>query len=47
MKVEGEHIFKGTQKQVWDLFRDTDVMAAALPGTKKWKPLVKMYMKRL
>ncbi len=35
MKVEGEHIFKGTQKQVWDLFRDTDVMAAALPGTKK------------
>ena len=35
MKVEGEHIFEGTQKQVWDLFRDTDVMAAALPGTKK------------
>ena len=35
MKVEGEHIFKGTQKQIWDLFRDTDVMAAALPGTKK------------
>lgn len=35
MKVEGEHIFKGTQKQVWDLFRDTDVMAAALPGTEK------------
>ena len=35
MKVEGEHIFKGTQKQVWDLFRDTDVMATALPGTEK------------
>ncbi|NOQ40492.1 MAG: hypothetical protein GQ562_09260 [Anaerolineales bacterium] len=35
MKVEGEHIFKATPKQVWDLFRDTDVMAAALPGTKK------------
>jgi carbon monoxide dehydrogenase subunit G len=35
MKVEGEHIFKGTQKQVWNLFRNTDVMAAALPGTKK------------
>ncbi len=34
MKVTGEHIFKGTPKQVWDLFRDTDVMAAALPGTK-------------
>ena len=35
MKVEGEHIFKATPKRVWDLFRDTDVMAAALPGTKK------------
>jgi carbon monoxide dehydrogenase subunit G len=35
MKVEGEHIFKGTPQQVWDLFRDTDVMAAALPGTEK------------
>jgi len=35
MKVEGEHIFNGTQQQVWDLFRDTEVMAAALPGTKK------------
>mgnify|MGYP001125033464 CR=1 FL=1 len=35
MKIEGEHIFNGTQRQVWDLFRDTEVMAAALPGTKK------------
>lgn len=35
MRVEGEHLFTGTQDQVWDLFRDTDVMAAALPGTKK------------
>jgi len=35
MKVEGEHIFEGTPQQVWDLFRDTEVMAAALPGTKK------------
>ena len=35
MKVEGEHLFKGTRQQVWDLFRDTEVMAAALPGTKK------------
>ncbi len=35
MKVEGEHLFNGTWQQVWDLFRDTDVMAAALPGTKK------------
>ncbi len=35
MKVEGEHLFKGPPQQVWDLFRDTDVMAAALPGTEK------------
>ncbi len=35
MKVEGEHLFNGTQKQVWDLFRDTAVMASALPGTEK------------
>ena len=35
MKVEGKHLFTGTQQQVWDLFRDTEVMAAALPGTKK------------
>ena len=35
MKVEGEHTFNGTQQQVWDLFRDTEVMSAALPGTKK------------
>jgi carbon monoxide dehydrogenase subunit G len=35
MKVEGEHLFNGTQEQVWNLFRDTEVMAAALPGTKK------------
>lgn len=35
MKVEGEHLFTGTPQQVWDLFRDTEVMAAALPGTQK------------
>jgi carbon monoxide dehydrogenase subunit G len=35
MKVQGEHLFKGTPQQVWELFRDTEVMAAALPGTRK------------
>jgi len=35
MKVQGEHLFKGTPQQVWELFRDTQVMAAALPGTRK------------
>ena len=35
MKVDGEHLFNANQQQVWDLFRDTEVMAAALPGTKR------------
>lgn len=35
MKVEGEHTFKGTRQQVWELFRDTEVMSAALPGTER------------
>jgi carbon monoxide dehydrogenase subunit G len=39
MKVAGEHLFKGTPQQVWDLFRDTEVMAAALPGTRKMEYL--------
>jgi len=39
MKVAGEHLFKGAPQQVWDLFRDTEVMAAALPGTQKMEYL--------
>jgi carbon monoxide dehydrogenase subunit G len=39
MKVQGEHLFNGTPQQVWDLFRDTEVMAAALPGTRKMEYL--------
>jgi carbon monoxide dehydrogenase subunit G len=35
MKVEGEHLFKATPQQVWDLFRDPAVMSAALPGTNE------------
>ena len=34
MKVEGEHTFNGTREEVWNMFRDTEVMSAALPGTK-------------
>ena len=34
MKVEGEHTFNGTREQIWNMFRDTGVMSAALPGTK-------------
>jgi carbon monoxide dehydrogenase subunit G len=35
MKVEGEHLFNSTPQQVWGLFRDPDVMSAALPGTNE------------
>jgi len=35
MNVEGEHTFKSTRQQVWELFRDTEVMSAALPGTEQ------------
>lgn len=34
MKVEGEYIFNGPREEVWDLVRDPEVLATALPGTK-------------
>ena len=34
MKIEGEHIFNGPQKDVWDMFYDPNVLASALPGTQ-------------
>lgn len=35
MKIEGEFIFNGTREQVWELVRDPEVLATALPGTQK------------
>lgn len=37
MKLEGEHIFKGPRKEVWEMFLDPTVLASALPGTQKFK----------
>ena len=34
MKIEGEYMFDGTREQVWDVVRDPEVLATALPGTQ-------------
>ncbi len=35
MKIEGEYLFNGPREAVWELLRDPDALAAALPGTKR------------
>jgi uncharacterized protein len=37
MKLEGEHIFKGLRQAVWEMFRDPEVLASAMPGTQSLK----------
>jgi carbon monoxide dehydrogenase subunit G len=34
MKLDGEHIFHGPRQAVWELVRDPDALAQALPGTE-------------
>ncbi len=34
MKIEGEYLFHGPREDVWEIVRDPDVLATALPGTK-------------
>ncbi len=34
MKLEGEYVFNGSQEEVWELVRDPEVLATALPGTQ-------------
>ena len=34
MKIEGEFLFHGPQKAAWEIVRDPEVLATALPGTK-------------
>lgn len=34
MKIEGEYTFDGPRKDVWEILRDPEVLATALPGTK-------------
>ncbi len=34
MKIEGEYLFNGPREDVWEIIRDPEVLATALPGTK-------------
>ncbi len=34
MKLEGQYIFNGPREEVWELVRDPQVLATALPGTQ-------------
>ncbi len=35
MKVAGEYVFNGPREAVWELVRDPEVLATALPGTQR------------
>jgi carbon monoxide dehydrogenase subunit G len=35
MKLEGEYLFHGPRPDVWELVRDPDALATAIPGTQK------------
>jgi carbon monoxide dehydrogenase subunit G len=34
MKLQGEYVFNGPRDEVWELVRDPEVLATALPGTQ-------------
>ena len=34
MKLEGEYVFDGPREEVWEMVRDPEVLATALPGTQ-------------
>jgi len=34
MRIEGEYIFDGPREEVWNIVRDPEVLATALPGTQ-------------
>lgn len=39
MKLQGEYIFNGPREEVWELLRDPEVLATALPGTQSLTPI--------
>ena len=39
MKIAGEYVFNGPREQVWELVRDPEVLATALPGTQSLNPV--------
>jgi carbon monoxide dehydrogenase subunit G len=34
VKIEGEYLFDGPRESVWEILRDPDILATALPGTQ-------------
>jgi uncharacterized protein len=34
VKIDGEYLFHGPREDVWEIVRDPDILATALPGTK-------------
>jgi len=39
LKVQGEYVFDGPREEVWELLRDPEVLATALPGTQSLTPV--------
>ena len=39
MKIEGEYVFNGPREMVWELLRDPEALASALPGTQRLNKL--------
>ena len=39
MKIAGEYVFNGPREEVWELVRDPEVLATALPGTQSLTPV--------
>ena len=39
MKLAGEYVFNGPREAVWELVRDPEVLATALPGTQSLTPV--------
>jgi uncharacterized protein len=35
MKLEGDHVFAGPRKEIWEMIRDPEVLSQALPGESK------------
>jgi carbon monoxide dehydrogenase subunit G len=39
VKIRGEYVFAGPREAVWELLRDPEVLATALPGTQSLTPV--------
>jgi carbon monoxide dehydrogenase subunit G len=39
VKIAGEYVFNGPREKVWELVRDPEVLATALPGTQSLTPV--------